>query len=64
MVRLNGAVDVQGDAAIAEVRALTLGPSAQDEVVVVSGLSDQDRLIVLGQTQVAHGDHLRIVRAR
>ena len=58
------AVDVQGDAAIAEVRALTLGPSAQDEVVVVSGLSDQDRLIVLGQTQVAHGDHLRTVRAR
>jgi hypothetical protein len=31
---------------------------------VVSGLKDQDRLIVLGQTQVAHGDHLRIVSAR
>ncbi len=58
------ATHVNGEEAVAEVRALILGPSAQDEVVVISGLSAQERLIILGQTQIAEGDHLRIVSSR
>ena len=58
------AIDIRGDEAMAEVRPLTLGASAQDEVVVIKGLRADDRLVVLGQTQIAQGDRLRIVSER
>jgi len=58
------AVMAEGEEAVAEVRNLTLGASANDQVVILSGLSSDDRLVVLGQTQIADGDRLRIVSAR
>lgn len=44
----------------AVARAVSLGPSAADEVVITSGLRPADRLIVVGQQQVADGDRVRI----
>ncbi len=58
------AVPAGGEEAVAEVRELTLGASANDQVVILSGLAAEDRLVVLGQTQIADGDRLRIVSAR
>ena len=49
------------DGPVARARPVTLGPSGGDEVVATSGLSPADRLIVVGQQQVADGDRLRIV---
>ncbi len=46
---------------VARARPVTLGASGGDEVVATSGLSPADRLIVVGQQQVADGDRLRIV---
>jgi membrane fusion protein (multidrug efflux system) len=53
-----------GDNATAEVRYVTLGASANDQVVVTSGLVAGDRLVVVGQNQVAGGDRVRIVKSR
>lgn len=58
------ATSVDGEEAMAEVRSLTLGASANDQVVILSGLQADDRLVVLGQAQIANGDRLRIVSAR
>ncbi len=52
------------EGALAQVRPVALGASGGDEVVVTSGLSPADRLIVVGQQQVADGDRLRIVSGR
>ena len=49
------------DGPVARARPVTLGASGGDEVVATSGLSPDDRLIVVGQQQVADGDRLRIV---
>jgi len=49
---------------VAEVRALVLGSTQRNQVVVEDGLRAGDRLIVLGQNQVAHGDRIQIVRTR
>ncbi|MEX2528490.1 MAG: efflux RND transporter periplasmic adaptor subunit [Gemmatimonadota bacterium] len=46
---------------VAQSRRLTLGPSQRNRVVVESGLAAGDRLVVVGQQQVAHGDQVRIV---
>ncbi len=46
---------------VARARPVTLGASGGDEVVATSGLEPADRLIVVGQQQVADGDRLRIV---
>lgn len=45
----------------ARVRPLELGPSQRNQVVVRGGLEPGDRLIVVGQQQVADGDRIRIV---
>ena len=58
-------VAIDGEAGpLAEVRPVTLGASGGDQVVVTSGLLPADRLIVVGQQQVANGDRLSIVSER
>ena len=52
------------DGPVARARPVTLGASGGDEVVATSGLSEAERLIVVGQEQVADGDRLRIVPRR
>ncbi len=52
------------DGPVARARPVTLGASGGDEVVATSGLSPAERLIVVGQEQVADGDRLRIVPRR
>lgn len=49
------------DGDVAEARAVRLGPSRSDRVVIESGLEPGDRLITAGQTQVATGDRVRVV---
>lgn len=49
---------------VAEVRPLVLGGSQRNRVVVEEGLVVGDRLIVVGQQQVAEGDRIRIVGTR
>ncbi len=49
------------DAPTARVRTVEVGASQGDRVVIRSGLSAGDRLVVVGQQQVADGDRVRIV---
>jgi len=49
---------------VVESRSVTLGPSQRNQVVIASGLSAGDRIVVVGQTQVANGDRARVVEAR
>ncbi len=49
---------------VAEVRPLVLAGSQRNRVVVEEGLEAGDRLIVVGQQQVAHGDEVEVVRTR
>ena len=57
-------VEGEGADAIAVASPVTLGPAAADEVVIDSGLAPGDRLIVIGQHQVADRDRVRIVNER
>lgn len=50
---------VEGEKAVA--KPVTLGPSQRNQAVVTSGLQAGDRLIVVGQKQLAAGDRVRIV---
>jgi membrane fusion protein, multidrug efflux system len=45
----------------AEARPVVLGPTQANQVVVTSGLVAGDRLVVVGQGQVASGDRLQVV---
>ncbi|MGD2069169.1 MAG: efflux RND transporter periplasmic adaptor subunit [Gemmatimonadota bacterium] len=54
-------VEEQAGAPVARMRPVTLGPSQRDEVVVTEGLEAGDRLVVVGQKQVAEGDRVRLV---
>jgi membrane fusion protein, multidrug efflux system len=45
----------------AEARAVTLGATQANQVVVTSGLSAGDRIVVVGQGKIAAGDRLQIV---
>ena len=49
------------DAPTAHVRTVEVGASQEDRVVIRSGLAAGDRLVVVGQQQVADGDRVRIV---
>lgn len=49
---------------VARRRLVEIGPAQQNEVVIESGLGSGDRLIVVGQQQVADGDRVRVVRTR
>jgi membrane fusion protein (multidrug efflux system) len=50
---------VEDDHAVA--RPVTIGPSQRNQAVVTSGLKAGDRLVVVGQKQLAAGDRVRIV---
>lgn len=54
-------VEGTGDAAVARMRSVELGASQNDMVVIESGLEAGDRLVTVGQQQVADGDRVRIV---
>jgi membrane fusion protein, multidrug efflux system len=45
----------------AEARSVTLGATQANQVVVTSGLSAGDRIVVVGQGKIAAGDRLQIV---
>lgn len=49
---------------VAEVRPVTVGASQRNRVVVSDGLEAGDRLIVVGQTLVADGDRVQVLRTR
>ncbi len=53
-----------GDGGVVRTRALRLGPAQRNQVVVEEGLEAGDRLVVVGQQQVAEGDRVRVVRTR
>lgn len=57
-------VEGSADDAVARQRPVQLGASASDQVVVEQGLSAGDRLITLGQNQVADSDRVRMVTGR
>ena len=57
-------VEGDGDAATAAVRAVELGSAQRNQVVVIDGIQVGDRVIVVGQKQVANGDRVRIVGER
>lgn len=50
-----------GDGPVARARSLEVGPAREDRVVIRSGLEAGDRLVVVGQDQVAEGDRVRVV---
>ncbi|HEX9886547.1 MAG TPA: efflux RND transporter periplasmic adaptor subunit [Longimicrobiales bacterium] len=54
------AVGGSGDAR-AEARAVSLGPTQRNLVVVTAGLEVGDELIVVGQNLVVNGDRIRVV---
>lgn len=54
-------VEGAGDAAVARMRSVEVGASQNDMVVIESGLEAGDRLVTVGQQQVADGDRVRIV---
>jgi len=53
-----------GESLAVEARPVTPGSSQRDEVQVTSGLEPGDRLVVVGQKQVAAGDRVRVVAER
>ena len=57
---------VENDGGFDRVRSrpVELGPSQQNEVVVVSGIEPGDRLVVVGQQTVAAGDRVTVVGER
>lgn len=57
-------VEGEGASAVARVRPVTIGGSQQNQVVVTSGLEVGDRLVVMGQQQVANGDRVNVVAVR
>jgi len=54
----------EGGREVAEARPVQLGASQANQVVVTSGLQPGDRLVVVGQAQVAHGDYVRVLEDR
>jgi membrane fusion protein, multidrug efflux system len=54
-------VEGTGDARVARSRAVVLGPSQANQVVIAQGLEAGADLVVVGQQQVAEGDRVRVV---
>ena len=52
------------DAPTVEARPVVRGAAQQNRVVVEDGLEPGDRLVVVGQQQVADGDRVRVVASR
>ena len=57
-------VEGDGDDAVVLSRAVELGASQRNEVVIEAGLSAGERLIVVGQQQVTAGDRINVVGMR
>jgi membrane fusion protein (multidrug efflux system) len=57
-------VENEGGVDLVRSRPVELGPSQQNEVVVLSGIEPGDRLIVVGQQTVAAGDRVNVVGKR
>ena len=53
-----------GTGAVAEARSVALGPARRNVVVVDSGLTVGERLVVVGQRSVAAGDAVNVVGER
>ena len=49
---------------VARRRTVEIGPTQRDEAVIESGLRPGDRLVVVGQQKVAHGDRVSVVGER
>ena len=50
-----------GNDGLARSRSVRLGPAQRNRVVIEEGLNVGDRLIVIGQQQIADGDRVRVV---
>ncbi len=50
------------DPPTAELRSVEVGPSSQGRLLITDGLEDGDEIIVVGRTNVNHGDRLQIQR--
>jgi len=57
-------VEGEGAGATASVRPITIATSQRNRVVIESGVNPGDLVIVTGQTQVANGDRVQVVRTR
>lgn len=57
-------VDESSGRPVARVRQVTTGASQRNQVVVESGLAVGDRLIIVGQNQVADGDRVAVIATR
>lgn len=55
-------VEGEGEELTARSREVTVGPTQRNEAVIEEGLEPGDRLVVVGQQQVASGDRVRIVK--
>ena len=53
-----------GDDAVVLSRAVEVGPSQRNEVVIEAGLNAGEQLIVVGQQQVTAGDRINVVGTR
>jgi membrane fusion protein, multidrug efflux system len=51
----------EGGVTVAQPRSVVLGPSQLGRVVITAGLAAGDRVIVVGQQQVAGGDRLQVI---
>jgi membrane fusion protein (multidrug efflux system) len=52
----------QGDTLVARRRTVAMGLRTPDEVEIVSGLQEKDRVVRFGQTLLEDGDRVKIVR--
>ena len=57
-------VEGEGDDAVVVSREVELGSSQENEVVIEAGLAPGEKLIVVGQQQVAAGDKVNVVGTR
>ena len=51
------------DGPVAEVRVVELGPTRRNLVVIERGVSGGERLVVVGQRSLAHGDRVNVVNS-
>jgi len=56
------AVEAAGDTLVARQRVIKMGLRTPDEVEIVSGLGEGDRVVRFGQTLLEDGDRVKIVR--
>ncbi len=57
-------VETEGGVDLVRSQLVEMGPTQQNEVVVLSGIEPGDRLIVVGQQSVAAGDRVNVVGER